>query len=69
MHHGLIRRSTGAKLSKSNRDTGVRDLRAAGMSADRVLGTAAHLTGLIDTPRELSARDLGSLFSSSEALS
>jgi glutamyl-Q tRNA(Asp) synthetase len=69
MHHGLIRHGSGAKLSKSNRDTGVRDLRAAGMSPGRVLGQAAHLTGLIDTPRELSARDLGSLFSSSEALS
>jgi glutamyl-Q tRNA(Asp) synthetase len=69
MHHGLIRHGSGAKLSKSNRDTGVRELRAAGMSAGRVLGQAAHLTGLIDTPRELSARDLGSLFSSSEALS
>jgi glutamyl-tRNA synthetase/glutamyl-Q tRNA(Asp) synthetase len=69
MHHGLIRHGTGAKLSKSNRDTGVRDLRAAGMSADRVLGTAAHLTGLIDAPRELSVRDLGNLFLSTKALS
>ena len=66
MHHALIRHGSGAKLSKSNRDTGVRDLRAAGVSPRHVLGQAAHLTGLIDTPRELSAHDLGSLFASSE---
>jgi glutamyl-Q tRNA(Asp) synthetase len=69
MHHPLIRHASGAKLSKSNRDTGVRDLRAAGKSPARVLGQAAHLTGLIDAPRELTARDLGSLFISSDALS
>jgi glutamyl-Q tRNA(Asp) synthetase len=69
MHHGLIRHGSGAKLSKSNGDTGVRELRAAGMSPGRVLGQAAHLTGLIDSPRELTARDLGSLFISNEALS
>jgi glutamyl-Q tRNA(Asp) synthetase len=66
MHHPLIRHGSGAKLSKSNRDTGVRDLRAAGMSPGHVLGQAAHLTGLIDVARELSAEDLGSLFLSSE---
>jgi glutamyl-Q tRNA(Asp) synthetase len=66
MHHPLIRHGSGAKLSKSNRDTGVRDLRAAGMSPGHVLGQAAHLTGLTDVPRELSAEDLGSLFLSSE---
>jgi glutamyl-Q tRNA(Asp) synthetase len=66
MHHPLIRHGSGAKLSKSNRDTGVRDLRAAGMSPGHVLGQAAHLTGLTDVARELSAEDLGSLFLSSE---
>jgi glutamyl-Q tRNA(Asp) synthetase len=66
MHHPLIRHGSGAKLSKSNRDTGVCDLRAAGMSPGHVLGQAAHLTGLTDVPRELSAEDLGSLFLSSE---
>ena len=63
IHHRLIRHDSGAKLSKSNRDTGVRDLRAAGQSPGWVLGQAAHCTGLIDQPRELSARYLGSLFS------
>lgn len=62
MHHQLIRHGSGAKLSKSNRDTGVRDLRAAGRSPGWVLGQAAYLTGLIDSPRELGADHLGSFF-------
>src|ERR687897_1489885 len=62
MHHALIRHGSGAKLSKSNRDTGVRDLRAAGRSPGWVLGQAAHLTGLTDSPRELRAPHLGSFF-------
>ena len=30
LHHPLVRKSSGAKLSKSDGDTGIRDLRAAG---------------------------------------
>jgi glutamyl/glutaminyl-tRNA synthetase len=67
LHHALILHGSGAKLSKSNRDTGVRDLRAAGVSPGRVLGQAAHLTGLTDAPRDLSPQNLGSLFASREA--
>jgi glutamyl/glutaminyl-tRNA synthetase len=33
MHHPLIRHRSGAKLSKANRDTGIRELRAARASA------------------------------------
>lgn len=58
LHHPLVRHPDGAKLSKSNRDTGLRDLRASGMSSDAVLGLAAHLGGLANTPAPLSARDL-----------
>ncbi|MEO8500225.1 MAG: tRNA glutamyl-Q(34) synthetase GluQRS [Vicinamibacteria bacterium] len=46
LHHPLITHPDGAKLSKSNRDTGIRDLRAAGWSAERVLGRAAASLGL-----------------------
>ena len=46
LHHPLILRPDGQKLSKSNRDTGVRDLRAAGWSVERVLGEAAAALGL-----------------------
>lgn len=48
LHHPLITRDDGAKLSKSNRDTGIRDLRAAGWRADQVLGRAAQALGLGD---------------------
>ena len=62
MHHPLIRQQSGAKLSKSNRDTGIRELRAAGVSAAAVLGQAAYLTGLTETSRKLQPQDLADLF-------
>ena len=39
-HHGLIMKSPTQKLSKSDRDTGIRDLRAAGWSLDQVIVAA-----------------------------
>lgn len=48
LHHPLILRADGLKLSKSNRDTGIRDLRAAGWPVERVLGAAAASLGLTD---------------------
>lgn len=39
-HHGLVMKSAGEKLSKSDGDTGVRDLRAAGWTAKAVLDLA-----------------------------
>jgi len=62
LHHGLLRRADGSKLSKANRDEGVRDLRADGWSAERVLGAAAHAAGLQAEPRPLAAADAASLF-------
>ncbi len=61
-HHPLICHSSGAKLSKSNRDSGVRDLRAQGLSPAAVLGRAAHLSGLIDSSRGVAPQELASLF-------
>ena len=46
LHHRLIRRPDGSKLSKSSGDTGVREMRAAGWSADRVIEVAAIAVGL-----------------------
>jgi glutamyl-Q tRNA(Asp) synthetase len=40
LHHPLIMKSPDQKLSKSDHDTGIRDLRAAGWSAARVLAAA-----------------------------
>ncbi len=49
------------KLSKSDGDTGVRELRATGWSADRVLGHAALLAGLIAAERDVSVDELPEL--------
>ena len=45
LHHRLIRRPDGSKLSKSAGDTGVRELRAAGTTAADVLAMAAAALG------------------------
>ncbi len=62
LHHPLIRHPGGTKLSKANRDTGLRDLRAAGHAPAALLGQAAALSGLLDRPRPLPAGELASLF-------
>jgi glutamyl-tRNA synthetase/glutamyl-Q tRNA(Asp) synthetase len=55
-HHPLVMKTPTQKLSKSDRDTGVSDLRAAGWTAERVIGEAAAAIGL--APRaNLSARE------------
>ena len=62
LHHPLIRKEDGAKLSKSSGDTGVRELRRAGASPEMVLGRAAWLTGLLDESRPVAAAEIGQLF-------
>lgn len=62
VHHPLIRKPGGAKLSKAAGDTGVRDLRAAGMSPEETLGRAAFLTGLLERPEPLAVHHLANLF-------
>ncbi|MCC7053376.1 MAG: hypothetical protein IT355_08915 [Gemmatimonadaceae bacterium] len=62
LHHPLVTRPDGAKLSKSTGDTALCELRAAGWSAERALGHAAFLGGLQATPSPLGARDLASLW-------
>lgn len=48
LHHPLIRRPDGSKLSKSAGDTGVRELRTAGRSAPDVIALAAESIGAQD---------------------
>ncbi len=62
LHHPLVRHPDGAKLSKSNRDTGLRDLRAAGWSPEAVLGRAAFLGGLVPDDAPLPAERLAELW-------
>jgi len=46
LHHGLLMKTATQKLSKSDGDTGVRDLREKGWSAEQVIAHAATLGGL-----------------------
>lgn len=62
LHHPLLRHPDGRKLSKSAHDTGLRELRAAGHTRDQLLGLAAHLSGLVDSPRALPPDALADLF-------
>ena len=47
-HHPLIIKPDGEKLSKSNGDTGVHELRAAGVDPAAVIGLAAAAVGLVE---------------------
>jgi glutamyl/glutaminyl-tRNA synthetase len=64
-HHRLIRRPDGSKLSKADGDTSVREMRAAGRGAAELIGAAAEAVGLIETPRSVTAGEVGQLVSSS----
>jgi hypothetical protein len=49
-------------LSKSAADTGVRELRSAGLLAADVIGRAAAAVGLIEAAAPIAARDVHQLF-------
>ena len=62
VHHPLILKPDGDKLSKSSGDTGVRQLRAAGLSPAEVIGRAASAVGLIRRYRPLDHAEVDALF-------
>lgn len=62
LHHPLLRRADGRKLSKSAHDTGLRELRAAGRTPAEVLGLAAHLSGLASSATAIGPSALADLF-------
>jgi glutamyl-tRNA synthetase/glutamyl-Q tRNA(Asp) synthetase len=62
LHHMLLRRDDGAKLSKATNDTSLRERRAGGATAPALLGEAAFLAGLASSPAPIGAGDLPSLF-------
>ena len=64
VHHPLILKPNGEKLSKSAADSGVRDLRHAGLAPAEVIGRAAAAVGLTKTPRAIVARDVVMFFES-----
>jgi glutamyl-Q tRNA(Asp) synthetase len=64
-HHPLIRKPTGAKLSKADGDTGVGELRAAGRTPEEVIGEAAAAVGLLAVAQPIGATDVGRLVEAS----
>lgn len=62
-HHALVMKTSTQKLSKSDRDTGVRELRAAGWRAAAVIGHAAFLGGLTRESRPITAVEVSSMIS------
>lgn len=61
LHHPLVLDDTGRKLSKSMGDTGIRELRAAGLAPEEVLGRAAAAVGLVAPGTRVSVGDLPAL--------
>jgi glutamyl/glutaminyl-tRNA synthetase len=66
LHHPLVMKTATQKLSKSDGDTGIRELRARGWAPGEVIGHAARLVGLVDAPRSMDAVDVSTLFATSE---
>jgi glutamyl-tRNA synthetase/glutamyl-Q tRNA(Asp) synthetase len=68
LHHPLIMKSPVQKVSKSDADSGVRDLRAEGWTPARVLGHTASLAGLVPNGRPVQVADLAELVVSGDGL-
>jgi len=62
LHHVLLMKSPTQKISKSDGDTGVRDLRAKGWSPQQVIGHAAMRAGLSSRDEPIRADEVFSLF-------
>lgn len=62
LHHSLVLKSDGTKLSKSSGDAALAELRASGWSAARVLGHAAWLGGLQASAGPIEPGTLGTLW-------
>lgn len=64
LHHTLLRRADGAKLSKSSHDTALRERRAAGATREALFGEAALLAGLTTTDAPIGVEELPMVFAS-----
>jgi glutamyl-tRNA synthetase/glutamyl-Q tRNA(Asp) synthetase len=62
LHHPLVMKSPTQKVSKSDGDTGVRELRRAGWGAAHVIGYAASLVALQSGAAPIDAQDVAGLF-------
>ena len=61
LHHPLLMKTPAQKVSKSDGDTGIRDLREKGWAAPEVIGHAAALAGLLDKERPVAASDVAAV--------
>lgn len=62
LHHPLLMKRSGEKLSKAAQDTGIRELRGRGLSAAEVIGRAAAAAGLVGGHARIAADEVPSLF-------
>ena len=62
LHHALLVHADGAKLSKANHDTALRERRGRGARAEELLGEAAFLAGLTTSFAPITANDVAALF-------
>ncbi len=62
LHHPLIRRVSGQKLSKAEGDTAIRSLLDDGRTPAELFGLAARLAGARDTDAAIDPADLASVF-------
>ena len=62
LHHPLIRRVSGQKLSKAEGDTAIRTLLDDGRTPAELFGLAARLAGVRDTDAPIDPGDLATLF-------
>jgi glutamyl/glutaminyl-tRNA synthetase len=62
LHHPLVRKTSGAKLSKANDDTAVRSLLDAGHSPSALFGMAAQIAGLRPDAAPIDGHELARLF-------
>ncbi len=63
LHHPLLVRDDGTKLSKANNDTSLRERRAGGATPADLFGEAAYLAGLTARRRPVAVDELPALFS------
>jgi len=62
LHHPLLLKPSGDKLSKASRDTALCELRVAGAGPGEVLGEAAFRAGLLPWVRPIGVAALADLF-------
>jgi len=62
LHHPLVRRQSGQKLSKADHDTSLRSMLDGGRTPDELFGLAARLAGLRETDAPIAVTGLGTLF-------